>query len=243
MNSSNLLRGYFLLLFLTVLNFWGCSSSTSVPTQTSPPTHTLKRGDSFTFHDISYDTTGAVVQGSDSTVVSSVVSTGQTLNGMNNVTVLQGNSDSVLVLQIANDGIAKYQGSRSIFPGASVPGVWISVDTLTKNRVLVDSTMHGTISNAAASAHVTISSNYDGDTSVTVGTATGVKAHKFTKLITVVVTIPQFRFTSTTIVSVTSNYVPTIGYFTSIVDVDHSDSPMSPVPNYTNDQVLMGYQE
>jgi hypothetical protein len=242
MKTSYKLRA---LAFMTLATVFiaGCSTTPSGPTTTTPTTHTLKTGDSFTFHDTSLDTNGVLIPGSDSVEIFYTTATGQTYMGRTDVTVLVANKDTSRVAQLPNEGIARYQDPITVL-GFIIPGVWVSTDTLTSSKTFFDSTATATVSGVAATVHATITASRGSDaTLVPVSGSTAVKVHRYIKVVKVVVDIPAFSNTSTTTATITYLYAPSIGYFTSVSDSNYSDSKQSPIPNGTNNQVLTSYSE
>jgi hypothetical protein len=222
----------FCFFSLATLTLGGCASDTVATYPIQPTTHTLKAGDSFTFRESTFDESGVLVEGSDSSVIMRTIAVGGSYGGRDSVTTLASAADTIRLQQLPGEGFASYQESITIAPGIVFPGVWVNHRLTDSARTItvIDSTIAGSLSGADANVRMTITSGYLRDSVITVN---GVVAHThlYTKVITIKVMIPRYSFVSNTTVSVTYAYAPVFGFHAYLQTVNNSDSPQSPIPN------------
>ncbi len=213
-----------------------CSSSTeTTPVQAN---HRLKTGDTFTYHEYQTDLDSNLIDGTDTTVIATVIGTDLTVEGRTDVTEIHG-SDTIYIAVESDSLIRILQRQIDIFPDVSIPATWMPFDTHIAQQTLHTSTQNTTIQGMPSTVKIKMDALWLGNDSVEVG---GKKlfVERFSKVVTVVVTVGSFGDVTTT-VRVTYAYSPLLGYLTNKVDRTSSDSPASPVPDGMAVSLLQSY--
>jgi len=235
--STQFTRFTSLLAFVSLLFLVSCSSNTESPV-TGSRLHTLKVGDTFTYHDHTTDTSGVTLPGGDTTITASVTRTGLTVAGKNAVTEIVKGSDTTYLAESGDSSYSVLQNQVGITSGASLPAIWVSFDPSKTGKTVYDSTQNATISGFPATIHSTIVMNYLGKITETVG-GNSLTVFKFSKVVEVIMTVMGQDFTTT--VTVMNTYAPAIGYLTDRIVKTVSNTAQSPVPNEITYSVLQSY--
>jgi len=226
-----------LAAFVCALLCSACSSDASTEGPISG-VHTLKSGNSFTYHVYATGLDSAVVPGSDTTLSAIVNRTSLSIEGKSNVMEILQGPDTTYFAEANDSSFAVLQNPIGITSGVAIPGIWVSFNPAFNGKTLYDSTLDGMISGMPAKIHTSIVTNYLGKDAVTIGGAV-LSIYKFSKVVTVVVTIMGQDYT--TIVTVNNNYAPSLGYLTLHNTKTSSNSDRSPVPNGINYSLLQSY--
>jgi hypothetical protein len=213
-----------------------CSSSTeTAPTQAN---HRLKTGDTFTYHEYETDLDSNLIDGTDTTVIATVIGTDLTVEGRTDVAEIHG-SDTIDIAVESDSLIRVLQRQVDIFPDVSIPAVWVPFDTHIPQQTVHESTQNTIIQGMASTVKIKIDAVYLGNDSVEVSDKK-LFVERFSKIVTVVVSVGSFGDVATT-VTVTYSYSPLLGYFAGKNERTYSDSPFSPVPNGTTQSKLIDY--
>ncbi|MDP4220573.1 MAG: hypothetical protein Q8896_09055 [Bacteroidota bacterium] len=238
MNTShNVTRMASLLALLFTSLLISCSSGNIVSAPTAPKDHTLKIGDSFTYHDYLTDTTGSTIPGTDTTTTAIVTGTGLVVQGRTNVVEINKGTDIIRFVKITDSSFARLQDQISV-SDASLPAMWVEFDPAISMKTVIDTTMNCTISGMQATARTIIITKYLGKGSVMLSGQT-ILTYRFSKEVRVVVNVLGTNYTTT--VTATNEYAPSIGYLTQNNAQTMSDSQYSPYPNGTRYSILQSY--
>ncbi len=215
-------------------------SSTTAPQTGVTASHALSAGQSFTYHDHAVDMQGNLIPGTDTTLQAVVLQTGVAYAGKTNVSEIIKGTDTSYFVRESDSSFVLIQSQFTIVAGAAMPAIWISFDPAAINKTIYDSTQNVTISGMPAKIHATILINYLGKDAASIG-GVSIPILKFSKVVKVTATVYGQDYT--TIVTVTNNYAPTLGYLTERDAVTFSDSQYSPVPNGTQYSVLRSFSK
>jgi hypothetical protein len=234
----------FSLITLETFALGGCASDSVITAPVQSTVHTLKIGDSFMFSDSTFDESGVLVEGSDSSVILRTISTGGSYSGRDSVATLASAADTIRFQQLPGEGFASFQEPIAITDDIVFSGVWVDHRLADSARTITVKNSHldGTINGAPTSVALTITSGFLRDTSMSINGVIA-RTHLFTKVVTVKVSIPIYSVLSTTTVSVTYAYAPTFGFHAYQQSVTHSDSPGSPIPNGKTTSLLTRVNE
>ncbi|HET9137708.1 MAG TPA: hypothetical protein VFO76_13835 [Candidatus Kapabacteria bacterium] len=228
------------LLTLTIAVFFAasfiaCSSSSeTTPTQSN---HRLKTGDAFTYHQYDTELDGTKIDGSDTTVVATIVGTNLSVEGRTDVAEIHG-VDTVDIAVVNDSMFWILQHEVAIAPGCSIPPIWIPFDTKITSRMMLDSTIATKLNGMNAMVSIKVEVNYTGKGTSVINGKT-FTTENFDKIVTVVVSIPSAG-DFTTVVTITNSFSPELGYLSLHAERSDSDSQFAPFPNGVTVSELTG---
>ena len=202
--------------------------------------HRLKAGDTFSYHEYQTDLDSNLIDGTDTTVIATVIGTDLTVEGRSDVAEIHG-SDTIDIAVESDSLIRVLQRQIDIFPDVSIPATWLPFNTHIALQTVHTSTQNTTIQGMPSTVKIKIDALYLGNDSVEVG-GKQLLVERFSKVVTVVVTVGSFADVTTT-VAVTYSYSPLLGYLASKVERTSSDSQLSPVPDGMMFSQLQSYTQ
>jgi hypothetical protein len=225
--SNNTLLQFACIFFAIWLS--ACTSDPVVSTP-NPTIHALHVGDRFVYHRHSTDEHGIAIDGSDTTVTTTVAATNIEYAGMNNTSLITEGSDSTYLVFDHDSVLFIWEAEIPIMNGISLPARWIGLPLRAGASVELDTSVNTSISGTAAIVTMKMSSEFVSSDSVTIG-AHSYAAKTTQKVVTVDVAIPMSGQTYTTTVAVEYRFVPAIGYIAQKSVTTNSNSSFSPMPN------------
>jgi uncharacterized membrane protein len=220
---------------LFAASFIACSSSSeTTPTQSN---HRLKTGDAFTYHQYDTDLSNTKIDGSDTTVIATVVGTNLSVEGRTDVAEIHGADTTDIAVE--NDSMFWIlQHEVQVAPGCVIPPIWVPFDTKIASKMMLDSTIATTLNGMDAMVKITVDVKYTGKESFVINGKT-LATESFDKIVKVIV---SFSFGDyTTIVTIHNSFDPELGNLALHSERSDSDSQFSPFPNGVTVSELTGY--
>ncbi len=216
----------------------GCSSSsTDAPVQSN---HTLKIGDTFTYHEHQTDGNDQPIDGTDTTVTATVAATGITIAGRTDATIIISPRDTSAIAGASDSVVYVLQDSITIMNGVQIPQTWVPCVFHAGSKTIYTDSIDAVVSGTDAKIAITIDYQYDKTDSSTIGSEK-FQTQVFEKKVLVDFYIPVIDQHFTELVTAIYHYAPKIGFFTARSVTFKGNSDQSPFPDGSTYDDLVSY--